>query len=185
MDLAARINWGTILPEALERSRKLVSRDAVLLAWVGEAAGRLPRALRMAATTRSNQLPIWTAISARLSYILGLLLVMQIISSFILYFIVPKFEAIFKDFGVSLPQVTILVIDASHLLIKYRLYHGFHPADRDRLARLSAALVSVVEQLYDPALRSPFGPAAYGARASFAGAHRRRGQADRAGPVRR
>ena len=38
-----------------------------------------------------------------------------------MYFIVPKFEAIFKDFGVSLPQVTILVIDASHFLIKYGL----------------------------------------------------------------
>ncbi len=71
MDLAARLNWGTTLPEALERSRKLVSRDAVFLAWVGQAAGRLPRALRMAATTRSTQLPIWTAIAARLSYILG------------------------------------------------------------------------------------------------------------------
>jgi type II secretory pathway component PulF len=119
MDLAARINWGTTLPEALERSRKLVSRDAILLAWVGEAAGRLPRALRMAATSRSSQLPIWTAISARLAYILGLLLAMQTISSFIFYFIVPKFEAIFKDFNTSLPQVTILVIDVSHLLIKY------------------------------------------------------------------
>ena len=56
---------------------------------------------------RSNQLPIWTAITARLSYILGLLLAMQIITGFIMYFIMPKFEAIFKDFNVSLPQVTI------------------------------------------------------------------------------
>jgi type II secretory pathway component PulF len=127
MDLAARINWGTTLPEALEQSRKLVSRDAILLAWVGEAACRLPRALRMAATSRSSQLPIWTAISARLSYILGLLIVMQTISSFILYFIVPKFEAIFKDFGVSLPQVTILVIDASHLFVKYGFITVFIP----------------------------------------------------------
>jgi type II secretory pathway component PulF len=127
MDLAARINWGTALPEALERSRKLVSRDAILLAWVGEAAGRLPRALRMAATSRSNQLPIWTAISARLSYILGLLIVMQTISSFILYFIVPKFEAIFKDFGVSLPQVTILVVDVSHWFVKYAFITAFIP----------------------------------------------------------
>ena len=127
MDLAARINWGNILPEALERSRKLVSRDAVLLAWVGEAAGRLPRALRMAATSRSNHLPIWTAISARLSYILGLLLAMQIISSFIMYFIVPKFEAIFKDFNTSLPQVTVMVIDVSHLLVKYGYITAFIP----------------------------------------------------------
>jgi protein transport protein HofC len=124
MDLAARLNWGTLLPEALERAPQVVSRDAVLLAWVGEAAGKLPRALRMAATTRTNQLPIWTAIAARLAYVLGVLLVMQTISSFILYFIMPKFEAIFKDFGAPLPQVTIFVIDASHFIIKYG-YPGF------------------------------------------------------------
>jgi protein transport protein HofC len=121
MDLAARLNWGTMLPEALDRAHSIVSRDAVLLAWVGQAAGRLPRALRMAASTRTTQLPIWTAIAARLAYLLGVLLVMQTISSFILYFIIPKFEAIFKDFGTPLPQVTILVIDASHLMIKYGL----------------------------------------------------------------
>jgi type II secretory pathway component PulF len=119
MDLAARLNWGTMLPEALERSYHVVSRDAVLLTWVGQAAGKLPRALRMAATSRATQLPIWTAIAARLSYVLGVLLVMQTISSFILYFIMPKFEAIFNDFGTSLPQVTILVIDISHFIIKY------------------------------------------------------------------
>jgi protein transport protein HofC len=122
MDLAAQLNWGTILPEALERSPKLVSRDATLLAWVGQAAGKLPQALRLAATTRTTQLPIWTAIAARLSYVLGILLAMQVIGSFILYFIMPKFEAIFRDFGQSLPQVTIFVIDASHFLIKYGFF---------------------------------------------------------------
>jgi len=119
MGLADRLNLGTMLPEALEQSRGVVSRDAVLLSWVGQESGKLPRALRMAATARSTQLPIWTAIAARLSYILGVLLVMQTISSFILYFIIPKFEAIFKDFNVALPMVTIWVIEVSHLLIKY------------------------------------------------------------------
>jgi type II secretory pathway component PulF len=119
MGLAARLNGGTMLPEALEQSRGVVSRDAVLLAWVGQESGKLPRALRMAATSRSTQLPIWTSIAARLSYILGVLLVMQTITSFILYFIMPKFESIFKDFGLSLPTVTIWVVDASHFLIKY------------------------------------------------------------------
>ena len=73
----------------------------------------------MAAATRANTLPIWTAISARLSYILVLLLVMQSITAFIMYFIVPKFEAIFNDFGVSLPRITIFVIEVSHTIIKY------------------------------------------------------------------
>ena len=119
MGLATRLNEGTMVPDALEQTRGVVSRDAVLLAWVGQASGKLPRALRLAATSRSTQLPIWTSIAARLSYILGVLLVMQTITSFILYFIIPKFEAIFYDFGLSLPTITIWVIDVSHLFIKF------------------------------------------------------------------
>ncbi len=120
-ELASQLESGTSIAEALEQSRHLVSRDAVLLAWIGQTAGRLSRALKMAATSRSGQLPIWTAITARLSYILALMLVMQFITAFIMYFIIPKFEAIFHDFNVSLPQITVLVIEVSHLFAKYAL----------------------------------------------------------------
>lgn len=119
MNLTAQLNWGTALPAALGRAGKLVSRDANLLAWVGEETGTLPRALRIAATTRSTMLPIWTAIAARLSYILALLLAMQTISGFICYFIIPKFEAIFYDFAIPLPQVTVWSIEASHFAVRY------------------------------------------------------------------
>ena len=43
--LAAWLNWGHSLPESLERSPKLVSRDSLLLTWAGQSAGTLPRAL--------------------------------------------------------------------------------------------------------------------------------------------
>ncbi len=127
MDLAAQLNWGTALPEALQRARKIVSRDAVLLAWVGQAAGMLPKALRLAAEARSSLLSVWTAIAARIAYILVLLLVIQVISGFVLYYIIPKFEAICHDFDLSLPQVTILVIDFSHGVIKYGYPFFFLP----------------------------------------------------------
>jgi protein transport protein HofC len=120
MNLAARLNWGTTLAEALQRSHGIVSRDAVLLAWAGQETGLLSKALRMAADVRSSQLPIWTSIASRIAYILALLLGMQGISGFILYFIVPKFEAIYKDFNVGLPGVTIMVIGVSHFLTDYR-----------------------------------------------------------------
>jgi len=119
MNLAAQLNWGNMLPEALERANKVVTRDAVLLAWVGQAAGMLPKALRIAAAARSSYLPLWTAIAGRLSYIAGLLLTMQVIAGFVMYYIIPKFEAIFKDFGVSLPRITILLIEACHFMVKY------------------------------------------------------------------
>jgi len=119
MDLAARLNWGSMPAEALEGASKVVSRDAVLLAWVGQAAGMLPKALRMAAASRSSHLPVWAAIAARLSYILMLLMGMQTVTGFIMYYIIPKFEAIFKDFGLALPSITILVIEFCHFIIKY------------------------------------------------------------------
>src|SRR5262249_49223635 len=37
---------------------------------------------------------------------------------FILYFIIPKFEVIFKDFGVDLPKMTVFLIQASHFIIR-------------------------------------------------------------------
>ena len=119
MNVAARLNSGTRLPEALESARGLVTRDAILMAWIGEAAGLLPKALRTAATSRSSQLPIWTSIASRLSYILMLTLSMQGICGFVLFFIVPKLEAISRDFNLSLPRMTILVIQASQFLTRY------------------------------------------------------------------
>ncbi len=49
----------------------------------------------------------------------GRALVTQTIACFILYFIIPKFEAIFKDFNLPLPATTIWVIDGTHVFIKY------------------------------------------------------------------
>ncbi len=127
MNLAAHLNWGTPLPEALEKVHRVVSRDAILMAYVGQETGRLPQALRTTASVRTSQLPIWAAIASRFSYLLGLLLAIQTICGFMLYFIVPKFEAIFKDFGVSLPPITIMLIEGSHFLIKYGIFSVWGP----------------------------------------------------------
>ena len=127
MHLAARLNWGTTLAEALEQSRRLVTRDAVLLAWVGQTAGVLPKALRMAADSRSSQLPIWTSIASRIAYILLLLLGMQGIGGVILYYVAPRFESIFRDFNLALPRITWFVIEASSFLVSFQTPLSFLP----------------------------------------------------------
>jgi len=127
MNLAAELDSGRSVPEALENVRRVVSRDALLLARVGDQTGRLPQALRMAASSRSSQLPIWTAIATRLAYLLAMLLIMQSVCGFMLYFIVPKFEAIFKDFGVPLPQSTSLLIEGSHFIMNFGLVTAWIP----------------------------------------------------------
>ncbi len=127
MELANQLEGGSSLSDALARQRKIASRDAVLLTRVGEATGQLPQALRIAAAARSARLPIWIAIASRLGYLLLLLLGLQAVFGFLLYFIMPKFEAIFRDFGVSLPEVTVTTIEASHWIIKYFFLIGWVP----------------------------------------------------------
>ena len=117
LNLAAQLDCRQLGSQAFERVPAVVSRDAVLLAYVGQQTGRLPQALRIGGPVPAQQLPIWTAIAGRFAYLLGLLLAMQAICGFLLYFIVPKFEAIFKDFGVPLPAVTIALIESSHWIM--------------------------------------------------------------------
>jgi protein transport protein HofC len=81
----------------------------------------------MAASSRASQLPIWTSIASRFAYLLGVLLAIQTICGFLLYFILPKFEAIFKDFGVPLPSATVGLIQSAHWLIRFAPVTGFIP----------------------------------------------------------
>jgi protein transport protein HofC len=127
MNLAAELDRGQSVSDALASVHRIVSRDALLLARAGEATGRLPQALRMAASSRASQLPIWTAIAVRMTYLLTVLLFMQSICGFMLYFIVPKFESIFRDFGIALPEITIWMIETSHFLVRYGYFTVWIP----------------------------------------------------------
>jgi protein transport protein HofC len=119
LNVVAELNAGKPLPEALEEPRRVVSRDALLMARVGHETGRLAPALRLVGGARPAQVGAWSAIASRLAYLLVVMLVGESISGFLLYFIVPKFEAIFRDFGVPLPGLTIFLIESSHFIIWY------------------------------------------------------------------
>jgi protein transport protein HofC len=117
--LVDQLNAGISLPEALEQTPRAVSRDVILMAWIGQLTGLMFRALRLAGSARSASLSLWMSIASRAAYVLGLLLAMQVIVGFIFYFIIPKFEAIFRDFGISLPEATVFAIQAAHFIVKY------------------------------------------------------------------
>jgi len=110
LQLAERLERGESLPDAIDGVRRLVSPDARLLARAGHESGRLGQALRTTLSARSEVVSLRTGVAAKLSYLLGLLLIIQVIGGFCLYFIMPKYEAIFMDFGIDLPTVTKWVI---------------------------------------------------------------------------
>ena len=117
--LANLLRQGASLPDALDALPKLVPRTSLLLIRMGWESGNLAAGLREAVDSRARHQPVLRSIGGRIAYLSWVVAIGLGIVSFVMYFIIPKFEAIFKDFGVELPRVTILVIQASHVMINY------------------------------------------------------------------
>jgi protein transport protein HofC len=117
--LARLLNDGAPLPDALALVPGTLPGEATALLAVGWRSGHLPEALRQAAATRGQWRPVRAGVVARLAYLSALLLLMTVIVGFELVFVLPKFEAIFNDFGIPLPTITMTVIQASHVIMKF------------------------------------------------------------------
>jgi type II secretory pathway component PulF len=117
--LTRLLNEGAPLPQALAQVPGSLPRDAEVAIGVGWASGRLAGALREAADTRGPERALRSEIAPRLAYLVGVQLTMGLIVSFVLFFIIPKFEVIFADFGLTLPRITVAVIVASRWIIKW------------------------------------------------------------------
>jgi protein transport protein HofC len=116
--LREMLRSGAPLPQVLDVVRGVVPRDAEVLVHVGWGVGMLPGTLREAADLRSAQVPGRAALATRSAYFVFLLVVVQLISSFLLYFIMPKFQVIFRDFGVPLPWLTRSLLGGSQFLVQ-------------------------------------------------------------------
>ncbi len=119
--LAMLLRRGQSLSEAIGWVPRVVPWDAPLLIRVGEQTGRLAEALREAAETPSRRQQTLRDVFGRITYIVAVVSVGESIVTFVVYFIIPKFEAIFKDFGVDLPVATIWLVRGSSLFINYIL----------------------------------------------------------------
>ena len=114
--LASLLNDGHPLPEALDQVPGLFTREADVLVRTGWSTGTLARSLREAAAARTMRQAVWGALASRFFYIANVFLFIQVISGFIIYFYAPRYEAIFRDFGIKLPRFTIATINFSHML---------------------------------------------------------------------
>ncbi len=119
--LAAFLHRGQSLSEAIAWVPRVVPWDAPLLIRVGEQTGRLAEALREAAETRAKRHHTLRDVFGRIGYIVAVLSVGELIVGFVAYFIIPKYEAIFKDFGIDLPVATRWLIHGSSLFGEYIL----------------------------------------------------------------
>ncbi len=117
--LAELLRRGIDLPEALDSLPALLPRSTRLLIRMGSLSGDLGRGLREASVARKLQLPLLRTVWSQLAYLAWVGCTGFFVTTFLAYFILPKFEAIFYDFGVELPEITKFLIRVTHVLVDY------------------------------------------------------------------
>ncbi len=110
MAMARRLIEGESLPDAARAVPGVFPDLATVPIRAGWATGRLDAALAEAVDSHRAHRPIRAAIVGDVSYLLAFGLFMTFNLGFMFYFIVPKYRAIFEDFGVRLPDLTLAML---------------------------------------------------------------------------
>lgn len=118
-DIKLEIESGSSLNEALGKFP--VQFDALYrnLVKAGEGAGVLEIVLETIATYKERMESLKGKIKKALFYPATVIAVAIIVATILLMFVVPSFEAVFKQFGSDLPAFTKIVVEASRFMTSY------------------------------------------------------------------
>src|SRR5437016_5103493 len=108
-DVVEDIESGQTLSEAFSKHPKAFDRLYCNMIKAGEAGGALEASHQRLADLKEKSQSLKRRIKSAMVYPIVVIFVACVIVGFILYFIVPKFEAIFNDFGVPLPAMTVFL----------------------------------------------------------------------------
>lgn len=120
--IAARIEGGDSLTEALEQEPEYFSPVYVKTVAAGEASGHLAEVLDTLGRFEEQDLENRGNVRSALLYpalVVGALVVATIV---MLWFVIPQFASMFAKFGADLPPVTKLLLGTSTFLKNYALW---------------------------------------------------------------
>ncbi len=110
------VQGGSMLSEAMARHPKIWDKLYTNLVKAGETAGALDTILRRLAEFREKAEKLKKKVIGALIYPVAVLSIAVIILSFIMIVIVPKFELIFRELGITLPGLTEFLITFSRFM---------------------------------------------------------------------
>ncbi|MCC9644422.1 type II secretion system F family protein [Rhodopirellula sp. JC740] len=119
MDVCDEIEGGATLSEAMAKCPKVFSRLYVNMIKAGEAGGALETILNRLADFLESAESLKRKVKGALIYPVIVVLVATLILTFIMLFIVPTFEKMFDEFGLTLPAPTMLLIAMSNYIAGY------------------------------------------------------------------
>lgn len=119
IDVVDDVESGSTLSEAFGKHPKCFDKLYVNMVKAGEAGGALEVILKRLAEFKEKAQSLARRIKGAMIYPCVVILVAVAILSFIMIFIIPKFEKIFEDFKMKLPWLTEALIETSRWFVKY------------------------------------------------------------------
>ncbi|TWT93669.1 type II secretion system F family protein [Neorhodopirellula pilleata] len=119
MDVCDEIEGGSTLSEAMAKCPKVFNRLYVNMIKAGEAGGALETILNRLADFLESAESLKRKVKGALIYPCIVVTVAILILTFIMLFIVPTFEKMFDEFGLTLPAPTLLLIAMSNYIAGY------------------------------------------------------------------
>src|ERR1700684_3605951 len=116
LDIKANIEGGSTLHESLAKHPLYFDDLFVNLVEAGEHAGALETLLDKIAGYKEKTEALKKKIKKALFYPIAVLAVAIIVSTILLIFVIPQFEALFKGFGADLPAFTQMVVNLSRFM---------------------------------------------------------------------
>jgi type IV pilus assembly protein PilC len=113
-DVCEDVEGGTSLSESMAKHPKAFNRLYTKMIAAGEVGGVLDIILQRLAEFMEKAQSLKRKIKAALIYPIAVVVIAVAIVTFIMAVIIPKFEEIFKDFGVALPALTRWLINISN-----------------------------------------------------------------------
>jgi type II secretory pathway component PulF len=112
--VAHQLEFGVPLDQALRSVPGVASPETRMAVVIGQSTGRLAECLR--AAEGSGLVPVWLEAFPRFAYPVGLLFFITVVTCFLADQILPRYERIFVEMKVQLPDVTKKFISASDMV---------------------------------------------------------------------
>jgi len=119
IDVVDDVESGSTLSESMGKHPKCFDRLYVNMVKAGEAGGALEVILKRLAEFKEKAQSLKRKITGAMIYPTAVIMVAVIILSFIMIFIVPKFQKIFKDFDMKLPWATEMLMAISNWFVNF------------------------------------------------------------------
>jgi type IV pilus assembly protein PilC len=121
-DVAHRIKNGSSFSEALKKYPRIFSPLVVNMASTGEESGNLPTIMEDLASYVEDQVALIRQVKGAVTYPIFIAGFFVLCVSFVIFFLLPKFQAIFCSFGAQLPPLTLIVLGISSFIIRNIVY---------------------------------------------------------------